>query len=96
MGEWEYINIRLMELLAIIATRNMIDAFVRATIKEKEKLTRLLGHEPTEENWQYYYAFLREQGIRQDMRRKEADKEKIRHFVLGEGNMNDVSGRRVR
>ena len=88
MDEWEYINVKLMAILTMIATKSMIDTLVRETIKEKEKLTRVLGHEPTKENWQYYYDFLREQGIKQDMRRKEADKEKIRRFVLGEGNMN--------
>jgi hypothetical protein len=53
-------------------------------IKEKERLTGALDYEPTEENWEDYWKWLRERTSKQKAYRTESDSEKLRRHVLGE------------
>lgn len=51
---------------------------------EREKVRRVLGHEPTQEELQYYYELQLEKMDRQDSHQREVDKEKLRRLVFGE------------
>ena len=51
---------------------------------ERKKVKAALGHEPTQENWQDYYALKQEQKNRQNAHQREGDRERLRRLVLGE------------
>jgi hypothetical protein len=68
-------------------------AYVEEMLKaERKKLTTMLGHEPTQENWQDYYDLQQEKTNRQKTRQREADREKLRHLVMGDGDGSPVAG----
>ena len=68
-------------------------AFVEKMLKdEREKVKAALGHEPTQENWQDYYALKQEQKNRQNAHQREVDREKLRRLVFGEGGSNSEAG----
>jgi len=63
-----------MQLLHTIVTR------------ERERLTKALGHEPTEENWEDYWQLLRERTSKQKSCQREVDREKSRRLLAGDNN----------
>jgi len=63
-----------MQLLYTIVTR------------ERERLTEVLGHEPTEENWKDYWQLLNERALKQKSCQGEEDREKIHRLVMGDSN----------
>ena len=67
----------------------MLAAIFEKTLEEERKKVRAaVGHEPTQENWQYYCELRQEEKNRQNVRQKEADREKIRRLVFGEDSEN--------
>lgn len=75
----------MMERAMTIVAYCSVAAFVGEMVKaEREKLKDALGHEPTDENWQDYYALLREQKANRKVAQREADKEKLRRLVMGD------------
>ncbi len=63
----------------------MLAAIFEKTIEaERKKVRAAVGHEPTQENWQDYYALKQEQKNRQNAHQREVDKGKLRRLVMGE------------
>ncbi len=87
MDEIERVMNNMMGFVMFSATQVMWAAFVQDMIRvDRERLTKALGHEPTDENWQDYYDLLKEQKIKQKTSQREADKGKLRRLVMGEGD----------
>ncbi len=88
MDEIERVMNNMMGWVMFSATQVMWAAFIQDMIRvDRERLTKALGHEPTDENWQDYYDLLREQKAKQKTSQREADKGKLRRLVMGEGNV---------
>jgi hypothetical protein len=87
MDDWErLLSFHLawiMPLLMCGMAKSLADKLVEA---EKEKLARELGHEPTEEDWQYYCDLKRQQVCQREARQREIDREKIRRLVMGDND----------
>ncbi len=61
-------------------------------VTEREKVRAVLGHEPTQEELQYYYKLRLEKMNRQDSHQREVDREKLRRLVFGkEDNDSEAS-----
>ena len=87
MDEIERVMNNMMGFVMFSATQVMWAAFVQDMIRvDRERLTKALSHEPTDENWQDYYDLLKEQKIKQKTSQREADKGKLRRLVMGEGD----------
>ncbi len=87
MDEIERVMNNMMGFVMFSATQVMWAAFVQDMIRvDRERLTKALGHEPTDENWQDYYDLLKEQKTKQKTSQREADKGKLRRLVMGEGD----------
>jgi len=87
MDEIERVMNNMMGWVMFSATQVMWAAFVQDMIRvDRERLTKALCHEPTDENWQDYYDLLKEQKIKQKTSQREADKGKLRRLVMGEGD----------
>jgi len=87
MDEIERVMNNMMGFVMFNAVQVMWAAFVQDMIRvDRERLTKALGHEPTDENWQDYYDLLKEQKIKQKTSQREADKGKLRRLVMGEGD----------
>ena len=71
----------------------MLAAIFEKTIEaERKKVRAAVGHEPTQENWQYYCELRQEEKNRQDVRQQEADREKLRRLVMGEADATSDAG----
>ena len=87
MDEIERVMNNMMGWVMFSATQVMWAAFVQDMIRvDRERLTKALDHEPTDENWQDYYDLLKEQKTKQKTSQREADKGKLRRLVMGEGD----------
>jgi len=87
MDEIERVMNNMMGFVMFNAVQVMWAAFVQDMIRvDRERLTKALGHEPTDENWQDYYDLLKEQKTKQKTSQREADKGKLRRLVMGEGD----------
>ena len=76
---------RCMTGLAICAAGVMhLELMCAFLAREKERLTRALDHEPTQENWQDYWQFLGERTLNPKCLQRAEDREKIRRLVYGE------------
>jgi hypothetical protein len=84
-----YVMGRAMSMLAYCTVADIIEKMMKA---EREKFKAALGHEPTQENWQYYYELQQEKTNRQKVRQWEDDKEKLRRLVFGEGTNSSKTG----
>ena len=70
-----------------------IAAFIEKTMRaEKEKVKEALGHEPTQEQMQYYYELQQEKTNRRKVRQWEDDREKLRCLVFGEDINHSEAG----
>ncbi len=79
MDEIERVMGNMMWFVMFNATQVMWAAFVQDMIRvDRERLTKTLGHEPTDENWQDYYDLRRDQEFKKKTSQREADKEKLR------------------
>ena len=58
---------------------------------ERAKVRAVLGHEPTQEELQYYYELQLEKMNRQDPHQREVDREKLRRLVFGEEDNDSKS-----
>ena len=54
--------------------------------RERERLTEILGHEPTQEDWNDYWQFLGERNSNPKCLQRAIDREKIRHLLMGDNN----------
>jgi len=71
----------------------MLAAIFEKTIEaERKKVRAAVGHEPTQENWQYYCELRQEEKNRQNVRQQEADREKLRRLVMGDGDGSPAAG----
>ena len=87
MDEIERVMNNMMGFVMFNAVQVMWAAFVQDMIRvDRERLTKALGHEPTDENWQDYYDLRRENESKQKTSQREADKGKLRRLVMGEGD----------
>jgi len=87
MDEIERVMNNMMGFVMFNAIQVMWAAFVQDMIRvDRERLTKALGHEPTDENWQDYYDLRRENESKQKTSQREADKGKLRRLVMGEGD----------
>jgi hypothetical protein len=63
----------------------MVKNFVEKVIEAETKLlTMTLGHEPTDENRQYYRDLQWQKSNPERAQQREADREKLRRLVFGE------------
>jgi hypothetical protein len=76
-----YMMGRAMTMVAYCTVAAIIEKTMKA---EREKVRAALGHDPTQENWQYYYELQQEKSNRQKARQWEDDREKLRRLVFGE------------
>ena len=64
-------------------------ALIEKTLEaERKQMKATLGHEPTQENWQYLYELQLEKTNRQNAHQWEIDREKLRRLVFGEDDSN--------
>jgi len=67
----------------------MLATVVEKTLEAKrKKVKEALGHEPTQENWQYYYDLQQEEKNRRNARQREIDQKNLRRLVFGEEDSN--------
>ena len=80
-----YIN-SMMGWVMLMTAHDMVNNFVEKMIEAETKLlTIALGHEPTDENRQYYRDLQRQKSNPERAQQGEADREKLRSLVFGEG-----------
>ena len=93
MDNFNYVFGYMMERAMTMAAYCALAVAVEKTLKaEREKVAAALGHEPNQENWQYYYELQQEKTNRQKTRQREADREKLRHLVMGEEDAASNTG----
>ena len=93
MDNFSYTFNYMMERAMTMAAYCTLAAVVAKALKaEREKVKETLGHEPTQENLQYYYNLQQERPNRQDARQREIDREKLRRLVFGEDGGNPKAG----
>ncbi len=94
MDNFNYAFGYMMERAMTMAAYCTLAAVVAKALKaEREKVKAALSHEPTQENWQYYYELQQEKTNKQDARQREVDREKLRRLVFGEdGGSNSKAG----
>ena len=79
-----YIN-SMMGWVMLMTAHDMVKNFVEKVIEAETKLlTMTLGHEPTEENRQYYHDLQWQKSNPERAQQREADREKLRSLVFGE------------
>lgn len=79
-----YIN-SMMGWVMLMTAHDMVKNFVEKMIEAETKLlTMTLGHEPTDENRQYYRDLQWQKSNPERSRQREADQEKLRRLVFGE------------
>jgi len=79
-----YLN-SMMGWVMLMTAHDMVKNFVEKMIEAETKLlTMALGHEPTEENRQYYRDLQRQKSNPERAQQREADREKLRSLVFGE------------
>jgi len=84
-----YIFGYIMERATTMLGYCMVATVVEKTLEaERKKVKEALGHEPTQENWQYYYDLRQEEKNRRNARQREADHENLRRLVFGEDDSN--------
>ena len=85
MDDLEWLLGRMMGWVMLIAAHDMAKNLVKKMLEaEKEKLTKALGHEPTQEEFQYYRDLQWQKLNREKARQREINREKIRRLVMGE------------
>jgi len=85
MDNLNYLFGYMMERAMTMVAYCTLAAVVEKTIEaERKKVRAALGHEPNQENWQYYYELRQEKTNRQDTRQREIDREKLRRLVMGD------------
>jgi len=83
----------MMEKATTMVAYCMLAAFVEKTLEaERKKVKAALGHEPNQENWQYYYELQQEKTDRQKAHQREVDRERLRRLVFGEDCGNSKAG----
>ena len=88
-----YIFGYIMERATTMLGYCMLAAIFEKTLEaERKKVRAAVGHEPTQENWQYYCELRQEEKNRQNVRQREADRENLRRLVFGEDEDNPPSG----
>ena len=92
MDNWSYafgyMMDRAMTMLAYCMVAVVAEKMFEA---ERKKVKEALPHEPTRENWQYYYELKQEEKNRQNARQQETDRENLRRLVFGEDEDNPAS-----
>jgi hypothetical protein len=89
MDNFNYVFGYMMERAMTMVAYCTLAVVVEKTLEaERERVKATLGHEPTQENWQYYYELEQEKTNRQNARQREIDREKIRRLVFGEDDSN--------
>jgi hypothetical protein len=79
-----YIN-SMMGWVMLMTAHDMVKNFVEKVIEAETKLlTMTLGHEPTDENRQYYRDLQWQKSNPERAQQREADREKLRRLVFGE------------
>jgi len=74
---------RCMTGLAICAAGVMhLELMCAFLAREKERLTRALGHEPNQENWEDYWQLLKERALKQNNPSMAEEREKIRRLLM--------------
>jgi hypothetical protein len=85
MDELERLLNSMMGWTMLFAAYDAVKNFVEKAIEaEKELLTRTLGHEPTDDNRQYYRDLQWQKSNPEQARQREIDQEKLRRLVFGE------------
>ena len=79
-----YLN-SMMGWVMLMTAHDMVKNFVEKMIEAETKLlTIALGHEPTDENRQYYHDLQWQKSNPEQARQREVDREKLRRLVFGE------------
>ncbi len=71
---------KIMMLVALLMAERMLSMMEE---QAKKKLTEVLGHEPTPEQYQYYQWLQRLKANWEEARREEIDQQKIYRLVMG-------------
>ena len=64
----------------------MLELMFTILPREKERLTEILCHEPSQEDWDDYSQFLGERTLAPKCLQRAKDRDKIRRLVFGEDN----------
>ena len=79
-----YLN-SMMGWVMLMTAHDMVKNFVEKVIEAETKLlTMTLGHEPTDENQQYYHDLQWQKSNPERSQQRKADREKLRSLVFGE------------
>jgi len=93
MDNWSYAFSYMMERATTMLGYCMLSVIFEKTLEaERKKVRAAVGHEPTRDNWQYYYELKQEEKNRQNARQQEIDRENLRRLVFGEDEDNHPSG----
>jgi len=85
MNDLGWLLTRMMDWAMLFAAHDMVKGFVDKMLEaEKEVLTKTLGHEPTDENRQYFRDLQWQKLNREKAQQREIDREKLRRLVFGE------------
>jgi len=92
MDNWNYVFGYAMERAMTMMAYCMVAAVVEKTLEaERRKVKEALGHEPTWENWQYYYDLQQEEKNRRNTRQQDTAHKNLCCLVFGEGDSNTES-----
>ena len=78
---FNYVMERAMAMLTYCMFAVLIEKILEA---EREKVRAVLGHEPDQEDLQYYYELKQQERNSRNVRQRETDREKLRRLVFGE------------
>jgi hypothetical protein len=85
MYDFSYMFSDAMERATAMIAYCMFAALIEKILEaERKQMKAVLGHEPTQEESQYYYELQLEKMNRQNAHQREADRKKLRRLVFGE------------
>ena len=92
MDNFSYMFSDAMKRAMAMVTYCMFAVLIEKILEaEREKVRAVLGHEPSQEELQYYYELQLEKMNRQDSHQREVDREKLRRLVFGEEDNDSKS-----
>jgi site-specific DNA-adenine methylase len=80
MYDWRYLFYVIERAMTIMAYFMLMTVMEKTAEADRRKVKEALGHEPTQENMQYYYKLRQEENNRQ----QEIDRKNLHNLVFGE------------
>jgi hypothetical protein len=84
MYDWRYLFYVIERAMTIMAYFMLMTVMEKTAEADRRKVKEALGHEPTQENMQYYYKLRQEENNRQ----QEIDRKNLHNLVFGEQGNN--------